>query len=176
MDKNPLISRLNKALPGAVLEVRRFGRSSVSSIWVETQSIQKVADFLINDLESKLDWLENLSAVEFEGVFVLTYFLRSTVTKQVVAVRLSIIPTSENETVTLPSVQQIWPMAIPMQQDVTEMFGLKFQSSIVPEFGRLPAGWEGFPLRKNYVFPQEVMGISHFRPFINRSTEKKSFE
>ena len=78
MDKNPLISKLNKDVPGAVLETRRFGRSEITSIWIESQTIQKVAFALKNDVGLKLNWLENLSVVELEGVLVVTYFVTST--------------------------------------------------------------------------------------------------
>lgn len=164
MDKNPLVTSLNKAVPGAVLEVRRFGRSSITSIWVEAQAIQQVGLFLKENPEYQLDWLENLSMVEFEDIFVLTYFLRSTVTSQILLLRVSIVPDSPNAQVDAPSIVKIWPMGQLMEKDIAEMFGVRFtpveksdSSTILPE------DWKGYPLRKNYVFPKEFLNISHSR-------------
>jgi NADH-quinone oxidoreductase subunit C len=151
----------------------------VISIWVETQSIQKVADALYHDPECRLDWLENLSVVEFEGIFVVSYFLRSTVSKHTAIIRLSTPPVSGDQEIQLPSIQNTWPMGIPMEQEAYEMFGVQFQvghelSEFTARIQRLPEGWEGFPLRKNYVFPKSFHGIPHLQPSHNRINQKKS--
>jgi NADH:ubiquinone oxidoreductase subunit C len=179
VDKNPLISKLNKAVPGAVLETRRFGRSGTTSIWIEAQTIQKVAHALRNDSELKLDWLENLSVVEFEGILVVTYFVRSTTSQFYYVIRASAVPASPDAEVLFPSIRGIWPMGVSMEQEAEEMFGVRFRaneesSSEGPaKPGRLPEDWKGFPLRKNYVFPKEFFGVTHSRPF-NSSTQKKT--
>lgn len=180
MDKNPLLSKLNKTVPGAVLETRRFGRSSVTSVWIEAQSIQKVAEALKNDSALKLDWLENMSVVEFEGALVITYFVRSTFTQHNAIIRLSVVPPSEGVPAILPSVQTVWLMSLPFEQEAQEMFGVQFQLG-PPENApqerqafRLPEGWAGFPLRKNYVFPKEFFGVPHSRSFNNSANRKKN--
>lgn len=177
MDKNTLTAKLNKLIPGAVLEARRFGRSNITSIWVEAQSVQKVATTLRSETELKLDWLENLSVVEFEKVFVVTYFLRSSSSGFNFVMRASIVPSSPNASVAFPSVRNIWPMAQVMEDEAEEMFGIIFKQEETKEdrlsSRRLPSGWKGFPLRKNYVFPTEFLGISHSRPFVRGSEKKK---
>ena len=169
MEKNPIILKLNKALPGAILEVRRFGRSEVLSIWVETQLIPKIALFLKSDPDFRLDWLENFSVVEFEKVLVATYFVRSTLHPYHLIIRASAVPESSSQEAYLPSIKYIWPMGEAMEREAEEMFGICFrlegEPKSPPRTYRLPANWEGFPLRKNYVFPTEVQGISHDRPF-----------
>jgi Ni,Fe-hydrogenase III component G len=130
VDKNPFISKLNKSLPDAVLETRRFGRSGTSSIWVEAQAIQKVAAFLKNDAEFKLDWLENLSVVEFEKVLVTTYFVCSNTTKHSLVVRASAVPESPNAEVSFPSIRAIWPMGEPMELEAEELFGIHFRTGL----------------------------------------------
>ena len=168
MDKNPIVLKLNNALPGAVLEVRRFGRSNVLSIWVENQCIRKVGGILLLDPVCKLNWLENLSIVEFEKVLVATYFLRSTVTDTVLLLRASVVPQSPDAKVFLPSVRSLWTTAIPLEDEAEEMFGVQFQTEGKDEDlvrdKKLPPMWEGFPLRKNYLFPKSFLGIEHSRP------------
>lgn len=171
MDKNSLLSKLNKLIPGAVLETRGFGRSGLISIWIEVQSIPKVALFLKNDAELKLDYLENLSVVEFEDVLVLSYFVRSTVNNQSLLLRGSVVPPSKEAVVSFPSVTHVWPMGEYFEDEASEMFGIKFkfeeETSTLSQSTLLPENWKGFPLRKSYQFPTEIFGLEHERTQFN---------
>ena len=176
MDKNLFGSKLNNALPGVVLESRPFGRSGIFSIWIEAQSITQVAKELKQDSELHMDWLENLSVVELEEVFVVTYLVRSSVTKNQIILRISAVPGNKAEKVRFPSVREIWPMAIPMEKEAEELFGIHFRGKDQKSFEEvhfLPEGWEGFPLRKNYEFPKGYSGIVHSRtsqPFARKKS------
>ena len=165
MEKNFIVSKLNKALPGSVLEVRRFGQSDAVSIWIEAQNIQKIALFLKSETELKMDWLENFSVVEFENVFVATYFVRSFSNEHQLIIRISVVPDKHSEDAHLPSVKLIWPMIEPMEHEAEELFGIYFRvDPDKKEHARsriLPHPWRGYPLRKNYQFPEEIFGIQH---------------
>lgn len=170
MDKNPLIAKLNKAVPGAVLESRRFGRSGIASIWLEAESITKTAEFLSSDADLKMDWLENLSLVEFEEALVATYFVTSSVTGKSLILRISAVPASVMERVYFLSTRAVWPMIEPMEREAEELFGVTFGKSskenldtpdTLLKSNLLPEGWTGFPLRKGYIFPEEVYGLAH---------------
>lgn len=177
MDKKSLVLKLNKAVPGAVLETLRFGRSGSTTIWVEAQAIQKIAMAIKLDPVFQLDWLENLSIVEFENVFVVTYFVGSTVTSHSLVIRASAVPSAPDAEIQFPSVRSIWSMATPMEEDAGEMFGIVFGPSSETEKGekatRLPENWQGYPLRKNYSFPKTFLGIPHSPPLFNGSSQKK---
>ncbi len=177
MDKNHLVSKLNKLFPGLILEVRRFGRSEVTSIWVEAQSIPKVASVLKDDLEFRLEWLENFSVVEFDQVLVISYFLGSTAKGLSLVVRASLVPFTLLEEIGCPSVQNIWPMIEPMEREASEMFGIRFHLNKDQLYREkpflLPEGWKGFPMRKKYVFPKEYFGVAH-RSARSRQSQKKS--
>ena len=152
MDKNPLVSRLNKLVPKSILETRRFGRTGVTSIWVESDSILQIASILKNDAETAFDWLENLSVVEFEEALVVSYFLRSTQTSNTLVVRISLVPTSAEAEVSAPSVRLVWPMAEPMEREAEEMFGVQFRSGgEKQDVKAIERRWKGFPLRKKFV-------------------------
>ena len=178
MDKNFLTAKLNKLIPGNVLEIRRFGRSDVLSTWVEAESLLKIAQSLKSDVEFKFDWLENISVVEFEDALVVSYFLRSSITQKSLVIRVSTVPKTPESWVTLPSVKSVWTMAQPIEAEVREMFGFRFKDEsgetpqIEEDLNYLPKGWKGFPLRKNYVFPEEFFGIIHSRPFNKRNLKK----
>jgi NADH-quinone oxidoreductase subunit C len=120
--------------------------------------------------ELMMDWLENFSLVEFEDVLVATYFVTSSKTKQSLILRVSAVPDSPTTRVQFSSVRSVWPMAEPMEKEAEDLFGIIFKkepdaSGFVPEQETrshlLPENWVGFPLRKGYVFPTEVYGLSH---------------
>lgn len=173
MDTGEIQNKLKKALPGSVLEKSRFGRSAQLSLWVESRSLPEVAKFLCADPEIGLEWLENLSAIQMDDAIVLTYFLRTasasggTREESTLILRASVEPKGVTKDVAFPSVAQTWAMASPFEAEIQEMFGVRFldlsDKPAYPGPGKLPSGWNGFPLRKTYVFPSEFLGIQHAR-------------
>jgi NADH:ubiquinone oxidoreductase subunit C len=163
------------------LESGPFGRSGMVSIWVETHLILRVAEVLKNDEELKIDSLENLSIVELEKALVATYFVNSTVTRHKLVIRTSAVPKSDKDKVDFLSVRSVWPMVEPLEKELGELFGVNFkieneepQAEGVKEeeISFLPEGWEGFPLRKSYIFPKSYSGIAHSRTISSSSTKK----
>lgn len=176
MEINELLSKLNKAVPGSVLEKRRFGRSGDFSLWIEGESVLKVAQELKNDPSLELDWLENMSAIQMEDALVITYFVASTKNPNFLIIRASVVPENVLAEVKLPSVSGAWAMAEPFEEEIRELFGVRFLSKAGGAdagsgFKRLPGEWRGFPLRKDYTFPTEVYGIRHVRK-VGRSTDE----
>jgi NADH:ubiquinone oxidoreductase subunit C len=166
---------LNKGVPDSVLESRRFGRSGTTSIWLEAESIAKVAKLVKFDDELKMDWLENFSLVEFEEVLVATYFVVSSITRKNVILRISVAPRSPLERVSFPSVRSVWPMIEPMEREASDLFGVNFKEEsgnedLKVKSSILPENWIGYPLRKGYHFPKEVYGLMHAR------ADKKIFD
>lgn len=153
MDKNFLI-QLDKLLSGMVLETREFGRSGVRSIWLESYQLTKIALILKNDSKLALDWLENLSVVEFEKSFVFSYFLFSRNFFHSLVLRASaVIPSDSSLSISFPSVSKVWEMAFPMECEISELYGIDFLIDgvvLTPDFSLLPSGLTGFPMRKSY--------------------------
>lgn len=172
VEKNWLVSKLKELLSSNLLDVRRFGHAGLSSVWVEMQSLHKTSELLKEDSELQIDWLENLSVVEFDNVLVVNYFLRSYSSPHQMVMRVSAVPEPKGISsgkIRLPSVRTIWPMAESMENEAEEMFGIYFdllspggEANSKRVFARvLPENWVGFPMRKSYQFPSEVYGISH---------------
>jgi NADH:ubiquinone oxidoreductase subunit C len=162
-----ILKKLKQVAPGSVLEKAPFGRSSTTSLWVEARLLADLASKLKADPGTALDWLENLSAIQMDEALVVTYFLRSTTQKSTLILRVSLVPQSASREVELPSVAQIWSMATPFEIEIQELFGIRFlDSAAQPAHAvsqRLPKDWNGYPLRKGYVFPTQFLGIPHSR-------------
>jgi len=167
VEQGALISKLNKMIPGAVLEAGPFGRSKTLAVWVETRFLLQICQAVRADEELSLDILENLSVMELDQALVATYFLRSMRTGQCLIIRSSAAMPDPLSWVDMPSVRRVWPMARPFEREIAELFGIQFKTEGTGEsravFRILPEGWAGFPLRKKYVFPSVVQGITHSR-------------
>jgi len=60
----------------------------------------------------------------------------------------------------IPSVAKIYPGADWHEREAMEMFGITYEGHPDPRNILLPDAWEGFPLRKDYQFPDEYNGVS----------------
>jgi NADH:ubiquinone oxidoreductase subunit C len=161
-----LISKVKAGVPGAVLESRPFGRNKEVSLWIEMGAISRLAEFLKQEPTLSLDWVENLSVMQVEDALVLTYFLRSSITGGFVIVRGSVVPESQESRVKIASTADTWNSVAVFEAEAAELFGIDFErSGARPAFtlGLLPETWKGFPLRKEYRFPDSHQGITHGR-------------
>jgi NADH-quinone oxidoreductase subunit C len=162
MDTSELIPKLERAVPGAVMEMRPFGRGGDVSLWVEMKSVARVARFLRDDPGLGLDWLENLNVMEMDGTLVLTYFARSSRGgESALVLRGTVVPASADAEVDVPSVADVWPSASAFEQEAWDLFGVRFAKDLPRRL--VPADWNGFPLRKGYAFPSEYAGVPHMR-------------
>ena len=65
----------------------------------------------------------------------------------------------DNEFPVVSSLIEVWPAVGWFEREAFDLFGIKFTGH--PDLRRilLADDWEGFPLRKDYVFPREYHGI-----------------
>jgi NADH-quinone oxidoreductase subunit C len=59
----------------------------------------------------------------------------------------------------IPTVSDVWPAANWHEREAYDLMGIVFDNH--PDMRRilLPDDWEGYPLRKDYVYPTEYQGI-----------------
>ncbi|OFZ01048.1 MAG: hypothetical protein A2070_06125 [Bdellovibrionales bacterium GWC1_52_8] len=180
MDKSKLISKLEAGFPGAVLQVQRFGKTETQCLWIEGKRIREVARGLKEDFGFNI--LENLSVMQIDDALVLTYFLRTSDPEtgnygECLIVRLSAHLKKPNHALEVASIVDFWATALPFEMEAGELFGIHFvleggTKRIVTGL-RLPVGWRGYPLRKNYVFPESFSGVRHERAWIEKAGGKK---
>lgn len=162
METGELIEQLGKAVPGAVLEVRPFGAQGEPSVWIESAKLLAAGRFL-KERESALDWLEDLTVFQLDQNLILSYFLRSPQSEDRLVLRVSLVIPGADAWVAAPSVVDVWPEARAFETDLGELFGIHFGEKSTG-FRLLPEDWDGFPLRKNYIYPADYRGVPHMRP------------
>lgn len=74
--------------------------------------------------------------------------------------RLSIKAILPKASPSLPSATAVYRAAQWHERECSEMFGITFEGHPDPRNILLPDDWPGYPLRKDYEFPQEYHGIS----------------
>jgi NADH-quinone oxidoreductase subunit C len=143
----------------------RFGDQIVASfphekhprIHLNAEHWREIAEFLLNDPALRLDWLASLSGVDYvaDGQMCCVYDLYSFELRHRFAIKVFTPRASPS----IPSVADFWPAADWQEREVYDMLGIDFPGH--PDLRRilLADDWEGFPLRKDYVFPREYHGI-----------------
>jgi NADH-quinone oxidoreductase subunit C len=126
-------------------------------VHVDAKDWREFARFIHDDPRLKLDWLQSLSGVDYvaDGKMACAYDLYSFDHKHVFAVKVF----CPRESPEIPSVVDLWPAADWQEREAYDMFGITFAGH--PDLRRILCAddWEGFPLRKDYVFPREYHGI-----------------
>jgi NADH-quinone oxidoreductase subunit C len=116
-----------------------------------------VAEFLHNDPRLKLDWLANLTGVDYaaDGHLCIVCDLWSFELRHSFAVKV-FCPRDHPH---IPSVAHLWRAADWHEREAFDMFGIIFDGH--PDLRRILCAddWVGYPLRKDYVFPREYHGI-----------------
>ncbi len=143
----------------------RFGEKIVASypddkhprVHVNADDWRAIAEFVLRDPALKLDWLANHSGVDYvaDEKFCVVHDLWSFDHRHSFAVKVF----CPRDKPSLPSVADLWPAADWHEREAYDMFGIIFEGH--PDLRRILCAddWEGFPLRKDYVFPREYHGI-----------------
>jgi NADH-quinone oxidoreductase subunit C len=126
-------------------------------VHINAEHWRELAQFLLNEPSIRLDWLANLSGVDYvaDEQMCVVYDLWSFDLRHSFAVKVY-TPRSKPS---VPSVTDLWPAADWHEREAYDMFGIDFPGH--PDLRRILCAddWEGFPLRKDYVFPREYHGI-----------------
>jgi NADH-quinone oxidoreductase subunit C len=126
-------------------------------VHINAQDWRELAQFLLNEPAIKLDWLANLSGVDYvaDEKMCVVYDLWSFDHRHSFAVKVY----TPRANPSVPSVSDLWPAADWHEREAYDMFGIDFPGH--PDLRRILCAedWEGFPLRKDYVFPREYHGI-----------------
>ncbi len=139
------------------IETKCIGVNDAVSVTVE-----HLMDVLSTMSQSKLYSYETIVARDTTADIEITYILCQHIQESGlyrVAVRTSI----ERYAPKLPSIMHLWLAAQTDEYEITELLGIDVVGLEPIQSRLLPEGWVGYPLRKDYVFPENFEGIEHRR-------------
>jgi NADH/F420H2 dehydrogenase subunit C len=101
------------------------------------------------------DFLFCLTCIDWKTHFNMVYHLTSTIHHHNVVIKAKL----SSDTPEIESVSDIWRTAEMLEREVYDLFGVKFLNH--PDLRRLimPDDWTGWPLRKNYEDPVNMIKL-----------------
>ena len=135
------------------------GRAGDPFVWVDPQRLPAFLEFCRDDPRLSFELLIDISAVDPSkddpNLWVVVELLSLAYRH-----RLAIKCALPKAAAVLPSSASVHRGAQWHERECAEMFGITFAGHPDPRHILLPEDWVGFPLRKDYVFPDEYHGIS----------------
>lgn len=137
-----MAAKIGERFPEAVIE------TTIESVVVRPESLYQVADYLKNTPELGFDYLNYISAVDYYDYFELVYRVTSLEQN-----RSAVFKTRcyGRENLAVPSVVSLWRGADYQEREIFDLMGISFEGH--PNMKRIVL-WEGFqghPLRKDYL-------------------------
>ena len=185
MTPETVLARITAALPEARVElINNPSPSGQHSLRVHREDAVKVAEFLRDDADLRLDFASNVSGVdwparkikenvvrkeivdgveqeiketkerEVPGYLEAVYHLFSIAKKQG-PITLRVRTGDRGQDVTIPSLTPVWKSADFQEREAFDLFGIRFEGH--PNLRRLLMWdeFEDFPMRKDYVAPDD---------------------
>jgi NADH-quinone oxidoreductase subunit C len=159
MQADEIHARLQALCGDAVLDLD----TSSHDPWIGVlpMRIQDVAAACKNDPELDFKSLMCLSGVDARDDIQVVYHLHSMNRHHKIVLKVT-VPKSSPQ---VRTVSTVWRTAGWHERECYDLFGVEFEGH--PDLRRilLPDDWEGWPLRKEYVFPTEYQGVDNTRDY-----------
>ena len=121
---------------------------SDDALWVCPSAIAGVAGFLRQDGELDFQYLNAISAIDYIGHFELVYHLTSFRKGHKATIRARL---AGRENLWAPSVYHLWRGADFQEREIWDLMGIRFEGHPNMKRIMLWEGFEGHPLRKDYL-------------------------
>ena len=133
---------IRKRLPEAVSE------TDGSAIWVKTESILEIVEYLKGNPDFDFDYLNYITAVDYYDCFELVYQLTSIKHNHRLVLKTRCY---DRANPTVPSIVSVHKGANFQEREIYDLLGISFEGH--PNLKRifLWQGFEGHPLRKDYL-------------------------
>lgn len=160
-DNHSKIASSIEALGNEELILVNSADSKQPYIEIEAKNLLSVCNFLKTNPDLYFDYLNCITAVDNgpdENTVEVWYHLSSIVYEHSFIIKVSLPREKEGEKI--PSLASIWKTADWHEREAYDLVGIYFDGH--PDLRRilLPADWEGFPLRKDYVEQEKYHGIN----------------
>jgi len=134
--------RIEQRFPDAVAE------AAPEAATLQPERLIDVCTYLRDEPELRFEFLSSLTAVDRLEYFEVVYHLTSIRLNQMTAIK---VRSEDRENPTAPSVTSVWPGANLQEREAYDLMGIVFEGH--PDMRRvfLWDGFDGFPLRKDYL-------------------------
>ncbi|GIS95213.1 MAG: NADH-quinone oxidoreductase subunit C [Chloroflexota bacterium] len=117
-------------------------------IWVKSSKVADVASFMKSDVGLDFNFLNSITAIDYINHFEIVYHLTSIDKEHTAIIKTRL---DGREELSLPSVYHLWRGADFQEREIWDLMGIGFSGH--PNLKRIML-WEGFdghPLRKDYL-------------------------
>jgi len=123
-------------------------------VTVDKEKIVDLSRFLKENEETRFDYLFCETAVDFSDHFIMYYHLDSTEFRHQLVIKTKI---EDREKPEIDSVYEVWIGAEYHERELFDLFGIHFNNH--PDLRKifLDNDWVGFPLRKDYTDPVNIV-------------------
>jgi NADH-quinone oxidoreductase subunit C len=156
MDALQIYERLKQHFQDKILET---GGKLDGFAVIEPTGIIEVCRFLRDDSETAFNCLSNETGVDYKDRIEVVYHLFSYKHRHCCVLKVKL----PRENPVVATVEGIWSAANWMEREIFDLLGVTFQGHSDMRRILMPEDWPGYPLRKDFVEPQEYHGISTVR-------------
>ena len=151
MDNEALKIQLTELLPSATFEEG----GEWLNVNVESTDLKSFAQKLRESTSLNFDYLFCLTCIDWKTHLTMVYHLSSTTFRHTIVVKSKL----DRTVPVIETVCDIWRTAEFHEREVFELFGVEFSNH--PDLRRLilPDEWEGYPLRKDYEDPINMIKL-----------------
>lgn len=139
-----------------------ISETNESTVTVEAEMILQVIGFLHRDKRFYFDYLSNITGIDepetnslrvVYNLYSIPFNIHCTINVELEK------PGPKELTKAVPSLCELFRTANWLEREVYDMYGIPFENH--PDLRRIlmPADWEGFPLRKDYIDPERYHGV-----------------
>ncbi len=135
-------------------------------IRVEPAAIVEVCRYLHDESDFQFDSLSNCSGVDYKakGVIEVVYHLFSYPHRHKIVLKVD----APRDNPVVPTVEGVWKAANWLEREIYDLLGVTFEGHSDLRRLLMPEDWIGYPLRKDFVEPEEYHGISTRRESLLR--------
>jgi NADH-quinone oxidoreductase subunit C len=147
MKPDEIAALLAEQFPGKLTETKLDGVNPYAVI--DPASVVDVCRFAREDSRLAMDHLELLGGVDYKDRIEVVYIVTSITHKH----RFCLKARLPREEPRITTVEGVWPVANWHEREAYDMFGVVFEGHSDLRRILCPDDWEGYPLRKDYVYP-----------------------
>lgn len=135
-------ARLEQRFPASIIESNR------DYLIVKPEALTKIISFLKMTSEFDFDFLNNITAVDYFDYFEVVYHLTSMEHNRSLVIKTRC---QGRDNLVVPSIVSIYQGADFQEREVYDLMGIRFEGH--PNMKRIVLwdGFEGYPLRKDYL-------------------------